>query len=129
MISCVRDLRNFSIIIVTQCWSINPYLSSHFSLRISCFNMDKSDFTWSAHRFCKRRLMVLWLVLLVLSSFLKIGVISAYYKLVVYSELDNALLKLCNIKYAVRSRFSLIILIEMLKVWEAFYHSVKPPFW
>ena len=60
--------------------------------------------------------MVLWLVLLVLSSFLKIGVISAYYKLVVYSELDNALLKLCNIKYAVRSRFSLIILIEMLKV-------------
>ena len=54
--------------------------------------------------------MGLYLVLSVLSSFLKIGVISAYFKLAGYSEHDKALLKLCNIKYAIRSQFSLIIL-------------------
>ena len=45
-----------------------------------------------------------------LSSFLKIGVISEYFKLPGYSELDKALLQLCNIKYAIRYQFSLIIL-------------------
>ena len=42
--------------------------------------------------------------------FLKIGVISAYFKLPGYSELEKALLQLCNIKYAIRFQFSLIIL-------------------
>ena len=33
----------------------------------------------------------------------------ACFKLAGYSEVDKALLKLCNIKYAIRSGFSLII--------------------
>ena len=41
---------------------------------------------------------------------MKIGLISTYFKLAGCSELDKALLKLCNIKYTIRSRFSLIIL-------------------
>ena len=54
--------------------------------------------------------MGLKLVLTVLSSFLKIGAISAYVELAGYSELDKALLKLYNIKHAIRSRFYLITL-------------------
>ena len=50
------------------------------------------------------------IVLSVLSSFLKIDVIYAYFILTGYSELEKALLKLRNIKYAIRSRFLLIIL-------------------
>ena len=54
--------------------------------------------------------MCLQLILSALSSFLKIDVISAYFKLPGYSELDKALLQLCNIKYAIRYQVSLIIL-------------------
>ena len=54
--------------------------------------------------------MGLQLVLSVLSFFFEIRVMSVYFKLFVYSHLDKALFKLCNINYAIRSRFSLIIL-------------------
>ena len=71
--------------------------------------------------------MGLQLILSVLSSFLKIGVISAYFKVAGYSELDKALLQLCNIKYANRSRFSLIFLQEYLKFQKLYCRSVKLP--
>ena len=56
---------------------------------------------------------------------MKIGVISAYFKLAGYSEHDKALLKLCNIKYAVRSQFSLITLTGISEAWEAFLSLSK----
>ena len=69
--------------------------------------------------------MGLKLVLTVLSSFLKIGVISAYVELAGYSELDKALLKLYNIKHAIRSRFYLITLTGIFEAWEAFLSLSK----
>ena len=59
------------------------------TLRISGLDTDTSNFAWIVHRFClwRRILMGLSLVL----SFLY-----AYFKLAGYSELDKALLKLCN---------------------------------
>ena len=72
-----------------------------------------------------RILMCPWLVLSVLSFFVKIGLISACFRLAGYSELDKALLKPCNIKYAIRSRSSLIILTGISEAWEAFLSLSK----
>ena len=55
-----------------------------------------------------------------LSSSLNTGVTSAYFKPFGYCELDNALLKLLYTKYEIKSLFSLIILISMFSLWEAF---------
>ena len=40
---------------------------------------------------------------------------TTYSKPAGYPELDKALLKLCNMKYAIRSRFSLIVLTRISK--------------
>ena len=49
----------------------------------------------------------------------------AYFKLAGHSEFEYALLKLCNIKYAIRFRFFLIILTGMSKAWETFFSLNK----
>lgn len=79
---------------------------------MSDLDKDLSDFAWI--------LMGLELLLLLLSYFLKIGLISTYFKLTGYSELVNFLLKLCNIKHWIRSGMS--------EAWVTFGCSVRLPF-
>ena len=58
------------------------------------------------------------LVLSVLLSFLKIDVISTYFKLTGYSELDKALLKVCNMLLD-------LDFLWFFEVWEAFLSLSK----
>ena len=83
------------------------------ALRISGLDLDISDFARIAHRFGLSSEVYLS-VLSVLSSFFNIGVLSACFKFACYLDFDNALLKLCNIKYAIRYRFSFLIILTCM---------------